>query len=58
MTSCSGGSAASAVVPATVYTAGYYDNGTMHVPCYWTGTARTDLGDGTHEAVAKTIFIK
>lgn len=28
---------------ATVYAAGYYDNGSIRVPCYWTGTSRTDL---------------
>jgi hypothetical protein len=42
-----------------IYTAGYYENGTIYVPCYWTGTTRTDLpGDGTHSARAISISVQ
>ncbi|MBN2351396.1 MAG: hypothetical protein JXD23_02430 [Spirochaetales bacterium] len=40
----------------TVYTAGFYDNGSQEAPCYWTGKTRTDLpGFGTNDAHAYSI---
>ena len=43
---------------STVYTAGYYSDGTKDVPRYWTGTTHTDLpGDGTHWAHASSITV-
>jgi hypothetical protein len=43
----------------TIYTVGvYYNAGLKRIPCYWTGTTRTNLaGDGTHEALAGSIFV-
>ena len=36
-----------------VYTAGYYFNGTIQIPCYWAGAALVPLaGDGTHNAAS------
>jgi hypothetical protein len=41
----------------TVYTSGFYSDGTKDIPCYWTGTTRTDLaGDGTHDAQVYSAF--
>ncbi|HEX3047342.1 MAG TPA: fibronectin type III domain-containing protein, partial [Bacillota bacterium] len=44
---------------STVYNAGYlHDFSTaMDNPCYWTGTVKTDLGDGVHEGYATAIFV-
>ncbi len=42
----------------TVYTAGYYNNGSTNVPCYWTGGVRTDFGDGAHSAVVNSMFVQ
>ena len=41
-----------------VHTAGQYYDGSKFIPCYWTGTTRTDLtGDGTRDAGAYGIFV-
>ena len=41
-----------------VYTAGQYFDGSKFIPCYWTGTTRTNLaGDGTHDAGANAVFV-
>lgn len=41
-----------------VYSAGAYDDGSKYVPCFWTGTVRTDLaGNGTNNAYAQSIAI-
>jgi hypothetical protein len=45
----------------TVYTAGYYYSSAEghNVPCYWTGTARTDLSvpTGADYVIAKSIYV-
>ena len=46
---------AAVTLPAS---AGYYNDGTKDIPCYWTRTLRTDLsGDGTHDAYASSIDV-
>ena len=40
-----------------VYTAGYYNNGTVDVACYWVGDQRTDLTDGVQDGRATGIFV-
>jgi len=52
------GSAYAVVVQgATVYTAGFYSNGTKEIPCYWTGAVKTDLPGGTDDAEAYSLFV-
>ena len=55
----------SSATSSTVFTAavtlpafaGYYNDGMKDIPCYWTGTTRTDLaGDGTHDAQVYSAF--
>jgi len=43
----------------TIYTAGYYsvDANSPAIACYWTGTARTDLGDGVIDSKAFSIIV-
>jgi hypothetical protein len=58
MVGCGGGGGKKAKVEATVYVAGYYNDGTIDHPCYWEGTNRRDLpGDGVHQARAYDIFL-
>ncbi len=40
-----------------VYSTGDYNNGVRNVPCYWTGTARTDLPITGNGGYAYSIFI-
>ncbi len=40
-----------------VYTCGNYDNGTKSIPCYWTGTVKTDLDGGVNAGSASSIYI-
>jgi hypothetical protein len=43
----------------TIYTAGNYNDGSKNIPCYWTGTTRTNLADdGTHTATVNSIFVE
>jgi hypothetical protein len=48
-----------AVYNGTVYTAGYYYNSVdqIYIACYWTGNARTDLGDGSIDTSAFSIAV-
>ncbi len=41
----------------TIYTAGYYDNGTTYVPCYWTDGKKTDLVSGSLGGLAASISV-
>ena len=41
---------------ASIYTAGYYNNGTAFVACYWTGTTKTDLPGSGGQATAVTFL--
>jgi hypothetical protein len=48
-----------AIYNGMVYTAGYYYNSEDYIgiACYWTETARTDLGDGTIDSEAFSIAV-
>ncbi len=41
----------------TVYTAGYYSNGTHDIAAYWIDDAKNDLTDGSVDARANSIFL-
>ncbi len=41
----------------TIYSGGFYNDGSKTVPCYWKGTARTDLGDGTHDTYVYAMSV-
>ena len=45
------------VPEAKVYAAGYYNNGSKDVACYWIDGEKTDLTDGTQNAKANSIFV-
>jgi hypothetical protein len=58
---CGGSSSSSSSSSSTptVYTAGYYSDGSKEIPCYWKGTTLHALaGDGKNNARAMSIFVK
>ncbi len=47
------------VAGGSVYTAGFYSNGTREIPCYWTGVKRTDLKGGSDDdAEVYSLFVQ
>ena len=47
------------VAGGSVYSAGFYSNGTREIPCYWTGVKRTDLKGGSDDdAEVYSLFVQ
>lgn len=56
LTGCGGGSGGTST--PNIYTAGYYFNGTIEVPCDWIGKTKTDLlVDGSYSAKVLSIYV-
>ena len=60
MAACGGGGDSPGPIPyvptTTVYTAGYYSNGSIDIACYWKNGAKTDL-ETTNNSNANAIAV-